>query len=233
MSNRQETVNAMVLAQLCHYNASVTGQVYSLFGSATAAISNRHNLRDAMPEATDRLAQMLQADDSEARQRAEQEADYAEQHGIATLVIGDKDYPGRLGECDDAPLLLFYKGSANLNSRRVVSIVGTRNATVYGKTLIERFVADMKSLCPDVLIVSGLAYGVDICAHRSTLDNGMNTVAVLAHGLDDIYPSLHRDTANRMTTQGGLLTEYPTHTRPDKRNFVQRNRIVAGMSDAC
>ena len=91
----------------------------------------------------------------------------------------------------------------------------------------------MKSLCPDVLIVSGLAYGVDICAHRSTLDNGMNTVAVLAHGLDDIYPSLHRDTANRMTTQGGLLTEYPTHTRPDKRNFVQRNRIVAGMSDAC
>ena len=196
MSNRQETVNAMVLAQLCHYNASVAGQVYRLFGSATAAISNRHNLRDAMPEATDRLAQMLQADDSEARQRAEQEADYAEQHGIATLVIGDKDY-------------------------------------LYGKTLIERFVADMKSLCPDVLIVSGLAYGVDICAHRSTLDNGMNTVAVLAHGLDDIYPSLHRDTANRMTTQGGLLTEYPTHTRPDKRNFVQRNRIVAGMSDAC
>ena len=233
MSNRQETVNAMVLAQLCHYNASVAGQVYRLFGSATAAISNRHNLRDAMPEATDRLAQMLQADDSEARQRAEQEADYAEQHGIATLVIGDKDYPGRLGECDDAPLLLLYKGSANLNSRRVVSIVGTRNATVYGKTLIERFVADMKSLCPDVLIVSGLAYGVDICAHRSTLDNGRNTVAVLAHGLDDIYPSLHRDTANRMTTQGGLLTEYPTHTRPDKRNFVQRNRIVAGMSDAC
>ena len=229
MSNRQETVNAMVLAHLCHYNASVAGQVYRLFGSATAAISNRHNLR----EATDRLAQMLQADDSEARQRAEQEADYAEQHGIATLVIGDKDYPGRLGECDDAPLLLFYKGSANLNSRRVVSIVGTRNATVYGKTLIERFVADMKSLCPDVLIVSGLAYGVDICAHRSTLENGMNTVAVLAHGLDDIYPSLHRDTANRMTTQGGLLTEYPTHTRPDKRNFVQRNRIVAGMSDAC
>ena len=210
MSNRQETVNAMVLAHLCHYNASVAGQVYRLFGSATAAISNRHNLRDAMPEATDRLAQMLQADDSEARLRAEQEADYAEQHGIATLVIGDKDYPGRLGECDDAPLLLFYKGSANLNSRRVVSIVGTRNATVYGKTLIERFVADMKSLCPDVLIVSGLAYGVDICAHRSTLENGMNTVAVLAHGLDDIYPSLHRDTANRMTTQGGLLTEYPT-----------------------
>ena len=232
MNQQQETLYAMALARLCRYSPAIALQLYKEAGSATAVMEHRNNLKALLPDASKRLEDTFR-DADEALRRAEEELKYNLEKGIESLTINDERYPERLKECDDAPLLLFYKGSANLNSRRVVSIVGTRNATVYGKTLIERFVADMKSLCPDVLIVSGLAYGVDICAHRSTLDNGMNTVAVLAHGLDDIYPSLHRDTANRMTTQGGLLTEYPTHTRPDKRNFVQRNRIVAGMSDAC
>jgi len=128
--------------------------------------------------------------------------------------------------------VLFYMGTADLNQRRVINIVGTRHCTPYGADLVRRFVADLKGQCPEVLIVSGLAYGVDICAHRHALQNGFETVGVLAHGLDEIYPPRHRETAREMLKKGGLLTEYMSETNADKVNFVRRNRIVAGMSDS-
>ena len=131
--------------------------------------------------------------------------------------------------------MLYYKGSANLNQSHVVDIVGTRHCTTYGQDLVHHFVSDLRRLVPDVLIVSGLAYGIDgidICAHRSALENGYETVGVLAHGLDQIYPPRHRDTAIEMLKQGGLLTEYMSQTEALPNNFRQRNRIVAGMSDA-
>jgi DNA processing protein len=146
--------------------------------------------------------------------------------------MNDDRYPQRLRECADAPLMLFYRGSADLNQQRVINIVGTRHCTTYGQDIIRRFVSDLRQVCPRVLVVSGLAYGVDINAHRQALDNGYETVGVLAHGLDDLYPSAHRDTARRMLTQGGLLTEFFTCTNADKMNFVRRNRIVAGICDA-
>ena len=129
--------------------------------------------------------------------------------------------------------MLYYKGSADLNARRVVCVVGTRRCTVYGQDLIRRFMAELRERCPEVLVVSGLAYGVDICAHTEALACAYPTVGVLAHGLDDLYPARHKPTARRMVEQGGLLTEFTTHTNADKMNFVRRNRIVAGMSDAC
>ena len=132
----------------------------------------------------------------------------------------------------DAPLMLFYKGNADLNRTRVLSIVGTRHCTAYGQDLIRRFCDDLRQICPDVLIISGLAYGVDICAHRNALRTGFDTAAVLAHGLDTVYPSSHRETACEMTSHGGLITEFLTQTNADKVNFVRRNRIVAGMADA-
>ena len=119
-----------------------------------------------------------------------------------------------------------------MNTRRTVNIVGTRRCTTYGKEVIEKLVRELHTLCPDVMIFSGLAYGIDICAHRSALQNNMPTVGVLAHGLDTIYPTSHRQTAVEMIEHGGLLTEYFTHTQPIARNFVQRNRIVAGCADA-
>ena len=125
-----------------------------------------------------------------------------------------------------------YKGNADLNARHIVDIVGTRHCTRYGDDLIRVFVRDLHRLVPDTLIVSGLAYGVDIHAHQEALANGMKTVAVLAHGLDTLYPPAHRDTANEMITHGGLITEYMTRTQPDKLNFVRRNRITAGLCDA-
>jgi DNA processing protein len=148
------------------------------------------------------------------------------------LCLNDADYPKRLKEAPDAPLMLFYKGNADLNARHIIDIVGTRHCTRYGEDVIRTFVRDLHKLVPDTLIVSGLAYGVDIHAHREALANGMETVAVLAHGLDTLYPPAHRDTANEMISHGGLITEYMTRTQPDKLNFVRRNRITAGLCDA-
>lgn len=231
-NNSHELLCAIALTQLSHYSLAAVLQLYRTLGSAKAVIDHRHDIRDIIPDARQRFVEALSNID-DSMKRAEMELEYDLRNGIKPLTLNDADYPQRLKECADAPLVLFYKGSADLNALRVVNIVGTRHCTTYGQDLIRHFVADLQQACPGVLIVSGLAYGVDICAHREALKNGCDTVGVLAHGLDTLYPSLHRDTAERMIGQGGLLTEFLTHTNADKRNFVQRNRIVAGMSDAC
>lgn len=232
MCSQQETFNSMVLSHLNHFSLAGLLQFYRLMGSATAVLDHASHIRDVMPDASPRLVQAL-ADTSEAKKRAEVEWQYDEAHQIQPLCMADERYPLRLTECDDAPLVVYYRGNADLNTRRVINVIGTRHATIYGKDLVHRFVTDLRKFCPDVLIVSGLAYGIDICAHRKALETGLPTVAVLAHGLDELYPNSHRETAIQMLQQGGLLTEFMTQTRADKRNFVQRNRIVAGMSDAC
>lgn len=163
---------------------------------------------------------------------AEQEMLFVEKNKIQTFFINDTNYPHRLRECTDAPILLYYKGNANLNATRIISIVGTRNATNYGNSFCENFLSEISEALPDVLIVSGLAYGIDIAAHRSALKNNIPTIGVLAHGLDRIYPAVHRQTAAEMVSNGGLLTEFPNGTEPDRFNFVRRNRIVAGIADA-
>ena len=163
---------------------------------------------------------------------AAQEVAFIRKNNITPLFFTDADYPERLLECEDAPLMLYYKGNASLHPPRVVSIVGTRHATPYGKNFVENLVKDLAQACPDVLIVSGLAYGIDIAAHRAALRNGLPTVAVLAHGLNTIYPSQHRNTAIEMLGQGGLLTEYGSWQASHPGFFLARNRIVAGMADA-
>ena len=164
--------------------------------------------------------------------RAEQEMEFVEKNRLSCLTLKDEAYPSRLRECEDAPIVLFFKGNTDFNRLHVIDMVGTRRATDYGKQFCADFLRDLAVLCPDVLVVSGLAYGIDIHAHQAALANHLPTVAVLAHGLDRIYPYVHRKTAIDMLAQGGLLTEFLTGTNPDKHNFVSRNRIVAGMSDA-
>lgn len=230
--NEQEILNAMILSRLSYYNLAAIHALYRETGSATAVVEHRNDIRDIIPDASQRLVDMLRDCDT-VRARAEEEMAFCQQKGIRPLVISDPDYPHRLVECDDAPLVLYYKGSADLNKGRVVNIVGTRKCTNYGQDLIRRLVTDLSILCPDVMVVSGLAYGVDICAHRHALESGLATVGVLAHGLDTLYPHSHRATAKEMLSHGGLLTEFMTRTNADKINFVRRNRIVAGMSDAC
>lgn len=163
-------------------------------------------------------------------ERAEKEIKFIEDKSIQPLFFTDKKFPQRLKNCSDSPVMLYYKGNADLNNEKIVAVVGTRTPSVYGKQSAEKLIEDLvERKC---LVVSGLAYGIDITAHKAALDHGLNTVGVLAHGLDRIYPSVHSNYAERMLSQGGLLTEFLSETNPDRENFPKRNRIVAGMCDA-
>jgi DNA processing protein len=161
---------------------------------------------------------------------AEAEILFIEKYKVTPLFITDECYPKRLLNCYDSPILLFYKGIANLNASKMIAVIGTRKNSEYGRQLTEKLIADLVSF--QVSIVSGLAYGIDAIAHRSALKNTLPTLAVLAHGLDQVYPSQHSQLAKEMVTQGGILTEFRCNTNPDKHNFPSRNRIVAGMTDA-
>ena len=228
----QETINAIAVSKMGFYKLSEMLEILQKLGSATAIIEHRNNIKDVLPDASVKLVETLKNADRFLIQ-AEQEFIWTQNNGVEVLCWGDEQYPQRLKECADAPLTLFYKGSANLNKQRIISIVGTRKCTHYGQDLIKHLIMELQRLCPDVLIVSGLAYGVDINAHRMALDHHFETVGVLAHGLDYLYPHTHKETALQMLPQGGLLSEYCTNTKADKMNFVRRNRIVAGMCDAC
>jgi len=162
--------------------------------------------------------------------RAEQEIKFIEKQAIQALFFTDKRFPHRLKNCHDSPVMLYYKGNANLNVDKIVAVVGTRTPSPYGKHITEKLISEL--VASGCLVVSGLAYGIDITAHKSALDVGLKTVGVLAHGLDRVYPSVHAAYAQRMIEQGGLLTEFMSETIPDRENFPKRNRIVAGMCDA-
>ncbi len=162
--------------------------------------------------------------------RVEKEINFLEKYEITPLFYTDKAYPKRLKYCVDSPLMLYYKGNANLNETKILSIVGTRHATDYGKTICNKIIADLKDL--NILIVSGLAYGIDVTAHKAALKNNLPTVGVVAHGLDQLYPPQHLSTARKMMGNGGLLTDFMSGVKPDKQNFPSRNRIVAGIADA-
>jgi DNA processing protein len=228
----QETLYTIALTRINGFGLAGTLPLYRELGSATAIFENKNNLKELVPDCSQRLIDAMK-DTSEAMKRAENELEYDLQHHIQCLCLNDGDYPTRLKECPDAPLILYYKGTADLNQAKVINIVGTRRSTQYAEDIIRHFIVDLRQSFPRMLIVSGLAYGVDIRAHREALDNGYETVGVLAHGLDDLYPARHRETADEMVKNGGLLTEFMTNTNADKGNFVRRNRIVAGMSDAC
>lgn len=229
--NNGELFYTMALTRLTNFNYQQALESYRMVGSAQLLYEHRNEIGDIIHDASPHLMAALQ-DWDDAMKRADFEQKYMYEHGIRGLVLSDEDYPQRLLECPDAPLVLYYKGNADLNQAKIISIVGTRRITTYGQDLVRRFVSHLKRYCPQLLIVSGLAYGVDINAHREALANGYPTVGVLAHGLDTIYPYRHRDTAAEMLNRGGLLTEFMTQTNADKPNFVRRNRIVAGMADA-
>ncbi|MBR2290932.1 MAG: DNA-processing protein DprA [Prevotella sp.] len=228
----QEVFYTMALTRISNFNYATALELYRAVGSAQQLYEHRNDIGDILKDCSPRLRDALK-DWSEPMKRAEVELRFMQEHQIRALTLNDDDYPQRLIECPDAPIILYYRGNTDLNQAKIVSIVGTRRMTSYGGDLIRRFIADLKQYCPQVLIASGLAYGVDICAHRHALQNGYPTVGVLAHGLDQIYPYRHRDTAAQMLSQGGLLTEFMSQTNADKPNFVRRNRIVAGMADCC
>jgi DNA processing protein len=228
--NETEQIYAIALTQVPGIGAVWGRNLIRAMGSAERVFLDQHEIPDALPSAPQRIVDLL--DCPQAIARAEKEYEFIRKNKIRCLTINDEDYPSRLRECDDAPVVLYYKGNANLNALRVINMVGTRNATDYGKQICIRFLQGLKELYPDTLVVSGLAYGIDIHAHRAALQYDFPTVGILAHGLDRIYPPEHREIAVEMLGKGGLLTEFIAETAPDRYNFVSRNRIVAGMSDA-
>lgn len=167
--------------------------------------------------------------ESQVFARAEEEMGFISKHQIQVLTMHDPNYPSRLLHCDDGPILLFYKGVNVLNFDRVISIVGSRNATSYGRSVCRSLIRDLKRFHP--VVVSGLAYGIDVIAHQEAVTMEIPTVAVLGHGLDMIYPEAHESLAKNMLNKGGLVTEFFSKTKPERFNFPMRNRIIAGLAD--
>lgn len=165
-------------------------------------------------------------------ERAKREVDFILKNRIKTFFYLDENYPTRLKNCSDAPIILYFKGNANLNGQRIISVVGTRNATNYGKELCDELIRTFSERSYPVLVVSGLAYGIDIHAHKACLKYNIPTVGVFAHGLDNIYPALHAPIATKMLEKGGVLTDFTSESKIDRQNFLRRNRIIAGLADA-
>jgi DNA processing protein len=170
--------------------------------------------------------------DPENIARAEKELKFLAKYNIDVRFYTDPGFPRRLLSCPDAPVLIFSKGNFNPDEEKIISIVGTRNATEYGKEICETLVGELAERNHRVLIVSGLAYGIDIYAHKAAIKHNLPTVGILGHGLDTLYPGMHKDTASRMLENGGLATDFASQTKIDPSNFIRRNRIIAGMADA-
>ena len=163
---------------------------------------------------------------------AEKEAEYVTRNNIRTYFYLDNDYPYRLRQCDDSPVVFFFKGECNLDAAKILSVVGTRSATARGRELCDKIIGGLATGHPELIIVSGLAYGIDIAAHKAALTNNLQTIGVLGHGFKTTYPSIHSSTAKAMTEKGGLLSDFLSDALPERNNFLKRNRIIAGISDA-
>lgn len=225
-----QTLYQIALTQIKGVGVMHARNLVQAVGDVEAIFTESTHKLEQIPRISRRLIAEIR--DPEVMRRAEKELNFITKNNIQPLFYTDEDYPQRLTNCIDAPILLYAKGNTNFNCEKVVSIVGTRNATKYGQDFCQKFIKELSVRFPDLLIISGLAYGIDIYAHRAALQNNLSTVAVLGHGLDRIYPYTHRHTAIEMLENGALLTEFPSETNPDRHNFVRRNRIVAGMADA-
>lgn len=211
--------------------SAISRHLINEFGSAEAIFNADTPLLSKIPRIGNSIVEQLHDDSLFAK--ADSELEFIETHHIKTLVYGEPGYPERLLDCPDAPELLFYLGSADLNSKKIISIVGTRSCTQSGKDNVAQLVQGIKEVHPDTIIVSGLAIGIDVSAHKAALKEGLPTVGVVAHGLDMIYPASHKSIARQMIMEGGgIITEYTTHANIEKGNFLARNRIIAGLADA-
>lgn len=221
---------ACAISRIFNYECAKAKILIDSFPSPKDVFSlSRNELKDILSPGSKFIEEILNENNLKI---SEKEVEWALNHKVRIFYIGDSDYPRRLKECNDAPVALFYMGSADLNASKVVSIVGTRKPTPYGRDMCRNMVRSFSELDSPPLIVSGLAYGIDICAHTAAMEFGLNTVGVMATGIDSIYPSVHRDTAAKMVKCGGVLTDFPKGTGATPLNFIRRNRIIAGLCDA-
>lgn len=221
-------INRIALTLIEGVGDVLARQLISYCGSVEAIFKEKKRALEKIPEIGPKTAKSIAS--FRNFDRAERELEFVRKHHIRLLFYLDEGYPNRLKNCHDAPLLLYYKGTSDLNHSRMVAIVGTRKATVYGRSITQDLVAALGTM--KATVVSGLAYGIDITAHKACLDHEIETIGVMAHGLDRIYPPGHITVARQMALHGGLITEHISGADPDKENFPKRNRIIAGLCDA-
>lgn len=228
MAKEIEILSAIALQQIKGLGISGIKKLISYFGSAeNVFLQNKKELNKITGINKKAIKSIL---NKEGFKLAEKELKYIEKNDIKIYYFLDKNFPIKLKNCSDSPVLLFVKGNFSFERKRYISIVGTRNCSEYGKRICEKLVEDLIDYDP--VIISGLAYGIDICAHKASLKNNIPTLAVLAHGLNYLYPSQHKNTAEKIIKNGALITEYLSFVKVERQFFPQRNRIVAGLSDA-
>ncbi len=227
--NHREQLHQIALTQIDGIGGVTAKSLISYCGGVEAIFHTPKRQLIKIPGIGAKTAQNI-LQHQEALEKAQREMEFVQKHKIETVFYFDDRYPQRLKNCSDAPVLLYFKGNTSFNKQHIISIVGTRNATKYGKQICEELIEALKPY--DVLVVSGLAYGIDHAAHTACVKNGLSTVGILGHGLDRLYPAQHRPLAKKMLEKGGLLTEFRSETAPDAKNFPRRNRIIAGMTDA-
>lgn len=233
MQDREQLKYIIALQLLPEVGLRTAKALIDYFGSAAEMFSADEAAINDIPNIRKDVAANLLSKRAVSLQRAEKELDFIEKNAIEALYIEDSKYPYRLRECVDAPLVLYKKGDFAINEGKYLSIVGTRMPTDNGKQICKKIVADLAQRVENLTIVSGLAYGIDVMAHKAAIEAGVPTIIVPGHGLDRIYPYVHRQVAvDAIRNDGGILTEYMSGTKPDRQNFIARNRIIAGLSDA-
>lgn len=219
----------IALSLVSGVGASTAKNLISYCGSAQNVFEASAEKLRKIPNVGNKLVNALSGEKKAILIEAERQLKEADKYDTKIILYTDADYPQRLKNLPDSPYLIYHRGDADLNTQKIVAIVGTRKATQYGKDMTRTLIAEMKAYNP--LIISGLAYGIDIEAHRAAIKNDLPTIAVMASGMNIIYPAAHKETAKTMLAKGGLITEQPFGTKPDAFRFPARNRIIAGMAD--
>ena len=225
---QEELRYQIALTKIPQIGNIISQNLMSHFGNASSIFSAPKRELERLPEMGSVRATAIRSFDG--FEEVDKELNFIERYGIMAICSHSPLYPKRLLHCHDNPFMLYYKGNADLNATRIINVIGTRTPGSYGRRICEKIVGELAE--KQIIVVSGLAYGIDVLAHETALKHRIPTIGVLAHGLDTIYPYVHKDIAKQMVEQGGLLTEYGSGVSPDKQNFPRRNRIVAGMADA-
>lgn len=229
MRDRQEQTQYLIaLSMIAGIGDARVKKLVAYCGGAKEVFQQKKGLLEKIPNIGKKIAASISS--KEVLTRAEKEMEFAAKHDVSIISFLNEAYPARLKHCTDSPIVLYKKGKGSINPARCVAMVGTRNATREGKEITENIVEELAKA--NATIVSGLAYGIDIAAHKASLKFNTPTIGCLAHGLDRIYPQMHTGVANEMLETGALITDFPVGTKPDRENFPKRNRIVAGMADA-
>ncbi|MEO6175993.1 MAG: DNA-processing protein DprA [Flavobacterium circumlabens] len=224
----QELFYLLALLKVDGVGDIIAKKLLAHFGNAETIFKTKINQIAAIDGVGSALLKNMK--DKTVFEKANKELEFIKANAVNVSFFQDADYPERLKHCFDSPVLIFSAGNINLKNRKIISIVGTRQITSYGTEFCRSFIEDLAPLDP--IIVSGFAYGVDIVAHQLALENNLQTIGVLAHGLNQIYPKAHKKHIAKMEENGGFITEFWSSSNPDRENFVRRNRIVAGISEA-